>query len=182
MEVLIVLKKCLQMFSLWYYFTTYVNLVSVNKKSPWCKFPREQEILRKKRCSQQSGSLLPWVSHSPLSSKLTQSSNVSYFCQCYFKPMWVIHYFLTSTLFSHTGDHAQLSLRIRFLEAGIYDVPIVITDSGNPHASSTSLLKVKVCQCDLNGDCTDVDRIVGAGLGTGAIIAILLCIIILLSE
>lgn len=61
-------------------------------------------------------------------------------------------------------------------------MPIVITDSGNPHASSTSLLKVKVCQCDLNGDCTDVDRIVGAGLGTGAIIAILLCIIILLSE
>lgn len=61
-------------------------------------------------------------------------------------------------------------------------MPIVITDSGNPHASSTSVLKVKVCQCDINGDCTDVDRIVGAGLGTGAIIAILLCIIILLSE
>ncbi|TRZ20222.1 hypothetical protein HGM15179_006898 [Zosterops borbonicus] len=84
------------------------------------------------------------------------------------------------TIVRISGDHAQLSLRIRFLEAGIYDVPIVITDSGNPHASSTSLLKVKVCQCDLNGDCTDVDRIVGAGLGTGAIIAILLCIIILL--
>ncbi|PKU43306.1 hypothetical protein llap_6396 [Limosa lapponica baueri] len=84
------------------------------------------------------------------------------------------------TIVRISGDHAQLSLRIRFLEAGIYDVPIVITDSGNPHASSTSVLKVKVCQCDINGDCTDVDRIVGAGLGTGAIIAILLCIIILL--
>lgn len=107
---------------------------------------------------------------------------MSHFCQYCFKPTQAIHCFLTSALFSYAGDHAQLSLRIRFLEAGIYDVPIVITDSGNPHASSTSVLKVKVCQCDINGDCTDVDRIVGAGLGTGAIIAILLCIIILLSE
>ncbi|ETE67406.1 Cadherin-2, partial [Ophiophagus hannah] len=78
------------------------------------------------------------------------------------------------------GDHAKVALKIRFLEAGIYDVPIIITDSGNPPKSSTSILKMKVCQCDLNGDCTDADRIVGAGLGTGAIIAILLCIIILL--
>uniref|UniRef100_A0A670I8J5 Cadherin 2 n=1 Tax=Podarcis muralis TaxID=64176 RepID=A0A670I8J5_PODMU len=83
-------------------------------------------------------------------------------------------------LASDNGDQAQLALRIKYLEAGIYDVPIIITDSGNPPKSSTSILKVKVCQCDLNGDCTDADRIVGAGLGTGAIIAILLCIIILL--
>lgn len=68
------------------------------------------------------------------------------------------------------------------MEAGIYEVPIIITDSGNPPKSNISILRVKVCQCDSNGDCTDVDRIVGAGLGTGAIIAILLCIIILLSE
>lgn len=117
------------------------------------------------------------MSCSGLNNKLTQLKD---------EPFLPTH--MSSTLlfnncfFLYTGDHAQLSLRIRFLEAGIYDVPIVITDSGNPHASSTSLLKVKVCQCDINGDCTDVDRIVGAGLGTGAIIAILLCIIILLSE
>lgn len=80
------------------------------------------------------------------------------------------------------GDFAQLNLKIKFLEAGIYEVPIIITDSGNPPKSNISILRVKVCQCDSNGDCTDVDRIVGAGLGTGAIIAILLCIIILLSE
>ncbi|OWK01720.1 CDH2, partial [Cervus elaphus hippelaphus] len=78
------------------------------------------------------------------------------------------------------GDFAQLNLKIKFLEAGIYEVPIIITDSGNPPKSNISILRVKVCQCDSNGDCTDVDRIVGAGLGTGAIIAILLCIIILL--
>ncbi|KAJ7338767.1 hypothetical protein JRQ81_012669 [Phrynocephalus forsythii] len=84
------------------------------------------------------------------------------------------------TIIRISGDRAQLALKIKFLEAGIYDVPIIITDSGNPPKSSTSILKVKVCQCDINGDCTDADRIVGAGLGTGAIIAILLCIIILL--
>uniref|UniRef100_A0A452V8Q4 Cadherin-2 n=1 Tax=Ursus maritimus TaxID=29073 RepID=A0A452V8Q4_URSMA len=78
------------------------------------------------------------------------------------------------------GDFAQLNLKIKFLEAGIYEVPIIITDSGNPPKSNISILRVKVCQCDSNGDCTDVDRIVGAGLGTGAIIAILLCMIILL--
>lgn len=48
--------------------------------------------------------------------------------------------------------------------------------------SNTSYLRVKVCQCDQNGDCTDQEFLVAAGLGTGAIIAILLCIIILLSE
>ncbi|XP_039610603.1 cadherin-2 isoform X1 [Polypterus senegalus] len=79
-----------------------------------------------------------------------------------------------------SGDYAQLNLKIGFLESGIYEVPINITDSGNPPIVNTSILRVKVCQCDSNGDCTDVERIIAAGLGTGAIIAILLCIIILL--
>uniref|UniRef100_A0A8C9SIJ6 Cadherin 2 n=1 Tax=Scleropages formosus TaxID=113540 RepID=A0A8C9SIJ6_SCLFO len=78
------------------------------------------------------------------------------------------------------SDYAQLSLKIGFLESGIYEIPIIITDSGNLPMSNTSHLRVKVCQCDHNGDCTDVERIVATGLGTGAIIAILLCIIILL--
>uniref|UniRef100_A0A4W5NQE6 Cadherin 2 n=1 Tax=Hucho hucho TaxID=62062 RepID=A0A4W5NQE6_9TELE len=79
-----------------------------------------------------------------------------------------------------SGDIAQLSLKIGFLESGIYEIPIIITDSGNLPMSNTSYLRVKVCQCDHNGDCTDQQHIVAAGLGTGAIIAILLCIIILL--
>uniref|UniRef100_A0A4W6CB62 Cadherin 2, type 1, N-cadherin (neuronal) n=1 Tax=Lates calcarifer TaxID=8187 RepID=A0A4W6CB62_LATCA len=65
---------------------------------------------------------------------------------------------------------------------GIYEVPIMITDSGNLPMSNTSYLKVKVCQCDHHGDCVDMARIIAAGLGTGAIIAILICIIILLGE
>lgn len=81
-----------------------------------------------------------------------------------------------------SGDYAQVSLKIGFLESGIYEIPIIITDSGNLPMSNTSYLRVKVCQCDINGDCTDQQHIMAAGLGTGAIIAILLCIIILLSE
>ncbi|XP_039720671.1 cadherin-4 [Pteropus medius] len=80
------------------------------------------------------------------------------------------------------GDYAQLSLRILYLEAGVYDVPIIVTDSGNPPLSNTSIIKVKVCPCDENGDCTTAGAVAAAGLGTGAIVAILICIVILLSE
>ncbi|NWU47047.1 CADH4 protein, partial [Dromas ardeola] len=79
------------------------------------------------------------------------------------------------------GDYAQLSLRIMYLEAGVYDVPIIVTDSGNPPLYNTSVIKVKVCPCDENGDCTTIGAVAAAGLGTGAIIAILICIIILLT-
>ncbi|NXM83449.1 CADH4 protein, partial [Oenanthe oenanthe] len=79
------------------------------------------------------------------------------------------------------GDYAQLSLRIMYLEAGVYDVPIIVTDSGNPPLFNTSVIKVKVCPCDENGDCTTIGAVAAAGLGTGAIIAILICIIILLT-
>uniref|UniRef100_A0A672ZSN1 Cadherin-2-like n=1 Tax=Sphaeramia orbicularis TaxID=375764 RepID=A0A672ZSN1_9TELE len=78
------------------------------------------------------------------------------------------------------SEYAQLRLRIGSLPSGIYEVPIMITDSGNLPMSNTSYLRVKVCQCDHHGDCVDMERIIAAGLGTGAIIAILICIIILL--
>ncbi|XP_067086433.1 cadherin-2-like [Osmerus mordax] len=84
------------------------------------------------------------------------------------------------TLTRVNGEYAQVRLRIGFLESGIYEVPIIITDSGNLPMSNTSYLRVKVCPCDHHGDCVDMERIIAAGLGTGAIIAILLCIIILL--
>ncbi|KAI3368718.1 hypothetical protein L3Q82_025413 [Scortum barcoo] len=84
------------------------------------------------------------------------------------------------TLSRLNGEYAQLRLRISSLASGIYEVPIMITDSGNLPMSNTSYLRVKVCQCDHHGDCVDMERIIAAGLGTGAIIAILICIIILL--
>uniref|UniRef100_W5K5X6 Cadherin-4 n=1 Tax=Astyanax mexicanus TaxID=7994 RepID=W5K5X6_ASTMX len=80
------------------------------------------------------------------------------------------------------GDYARLSLRIQFLESGVYEVPITVSDSGNPPLSNRSIIKVKVCPCDAHGDCTAVGAVAAAGLGTGAIIAILICIIILLSD
>ncbi|XP_023846459.2 cadherin-4-like [Salvelinus sp. IW2-2015] len=79
------------------------------------------------------------------------------------------------------GDYARLSLRTQYLEPGVYEVPVIVTDSGNPPLSNRSVIKVKVCPCDENGDCTLVGAVAAAGLGTGAIIAILICIIILLS-
>ncbi|KAM9524234.1 cadherin-4-like isoform 2-T2 [Salvelinus alpinus] len=80
-----------------------------------------------------------------------------------------------------SGDYAQLRLRIPYLDAGVYDVPIIVSDSGNPPLSNRSMIKVKVCPCDDNGDCTTTGAVAAAGLGTGAIIAILICIIILLT-
>ncbi|CDQ79781.1 unnamed protein product [Oncorhynchus mykiss] len=77
-------------------------------------------------------------------------------------------------------DYAQLRLRIPYLDAEVYDVPIIVSDSGNPPLSNRSIIKVKVCPCDDNGDCTTTGAVAAAGLGTGAIIAILICIIILL--
>ncbi|XP_069506811.1 cadherin-4 [Ambystoma mexicanum] len=79
------------------------------------------------------------------------------------------------------GTYAQLNLQLAYLEAGVYDVPVIVTDSGNPPMFNTSIIKVKVCPCDENGDCTTIGAVAAAGLGTGAIIAILICIIILLT-
>ncbi|XP_078803683.1 cadherin-4 isoform X3 [Oryzias latipes] len=80
-----------------------------------------------------------------------------------------------------SGDYAQLKLRISYLEAGMYEIPIIVSDSGNPPLSNRSVIRVKVCHCDHNGDCSATGAVAAAGLGTGAIIAILICIIILLS-
>ncbi|XP_077463688.1 cadherin-4-like isoform X1 [Stigmatopora argus] len=81
-----------------------------------------------------------------------------------------------------SGYYARLSLRYQvYLEPGMYEVPITVSDSGNPTLYNRSVIKVKVCPCDPNGDCTTVGAVAAAGLGTGAIISILICIIILLS-
>ncbi|KAJ1122551.1 hypothetical protein NDU88_001037 [Pleurodeles waltl] len=79
------------------------------------------------------------------------------------------------------GTYAQLNLQLTYMEAGVYDVPVIVTDSGNPPMFNTSIIKVKVCPCDENGDCATIGAVAAAGLGTGAIIAILICIIILLT-
>ncbi|XP_029362169.1 cadherin-4-like isoform X2 [Echeneis naucrates] len=85
-------------------------------------------------------------------------------------------------LATDNGDYARLGLRYQiYLEPGVYEVPVVVSDSGNPPLSNKSVIKVKVCPCDENGDCTTLGAVAATGLGTGAIISILICIIILLS-
>uniref|UniRef100_A0A8C6UQA6 Cadherin-4 n=1 Tax=Neogobius melanostomus TaxID=47308 RepID=A0A8C6UQA6_9GOBI len=80
-----------------------------------------------------------------------------------------------------SGDYARLGLRYQiYLEPGVYEVPIIVSDSGNPPQSNRSVIKLKVCPCDEHGDCTTLGAVAAAGLGTGAIISILICIIILL--
>lgn len=66
-----------------------------------------------------------------------------------------------------------------------YLLPIVISDGGIPPMSSTNTLTIKVCGCDMNGallSCNAEAYILNAGLSTGALIAILACIVILLGK
>lgn len=66
----------------------------------------------------------------------------------------------------------------------VYQLPIVVSDSGSPILSSTSTLTIRVCACERNGKvrtCSTKAYLSAAGLSTGALIAILLCIVILLA-
>lgn len=71
------------------------------------------------------------------------------------------------------------------LHQSVYLVPVVITDGDYPMQSSTGTLTVRVCTCDREGNmelCNAEALSSSPGLSTGALIAILLCAIILLSK
>lgn len=71
------------------------------------------------------------------------------------------------------------------LQKSIYHVPVVISDGDFPMRSSTNTLTIRVCTCDREGNmklCNAEALTARAGLSTGALVAILLCVIILLSE
>lgn len=71
------------------------------------------------------------------------------------------------------------------LQRSVYRVPVVISDGDFPMQSSTNTLTVRVCSCDRDGNmklCNAEALTARAGLSTGALVAILLCVIILLSE
>eukprot|EP00062_Callorhinchus_milii_P010244 gi/632954920/ref/XP_007893218.1/ PREDICTED: cadherin-7 [Callorhinchus milii] len=68
-------------------------------------------------------------------------------------------------------------------EQPIYQLPIVIVDNGIPSLSSTNTLTVRVCGCDGDGvahSCNTEAFVLPAGLSTGALIAILACVLTLL--
>ncbi|KAA8580534.1 hypothetical protein FQN60_013492, partial [Etheostoma spectabile] len=71
------------------------------------------------------------------------------------------------------------------LQKSVYHVPVVISDGEFPMQSSTNTLTIQVCTCDREGNmklCNAEAFTARAGLSTGALVAILLCVIILLSE
>ncbi|XP_051878723.1 cadherin-7a isoform X1 [Pristis pectinata] len=68
-------------------------------------------------------------------------------------------------------------------EQAVYFLPIVIVDNGAPALSSTNTLTVRVCSCDDEGvahSCNAEAFALPAGLSTGALIAILACVLTLL--
>ncbi|XP_014726377.1 PREDICTED: cadherin-7 isoform X4 [Sturnus vulgaris] len=68
-------------------------------------------------------------------------------------------------------------------EQSVFYLPIFIVDSGSPSLSSTNTLTIRVCDCDAEGiaqTCNAEAYILPAGLSTGALIAILACVLTLL--
>lgn len=66
----------------------------------------------------------------------------------------------------------------------MYRLPVLIVDSGNPALSSTNTLSVRVCDCDSDGVALSCGAVAytATGLSTGALMAILGCIITLLGK
>ncbi|KAL4631037.1 cadherin-18 [Arapaima gigas] len=66
----------------------------------------------------------------------------------------------------------------------LYQLPVVVADGGEPALSSTGTLTLRVCACGRGGTtrtCQSSAFLSSAGLSTGALIAILLCVAILLA-
>lgn len=71
------------------------------------------------------------------------------------------------------------------LTQDVYFLPIEINDNGIPAMSSTNTLTIRVCSCDSKNtilSCNVEPYVLPAGLSTGALIAILACIVILLGK
>ena len=71
------------------------------------------------------------------------------------------------------------------LTQDVYFLPVEISDNGLPSLSSTQTLTVRVCSCDSRDtilSCNVEPYVLPAGLSTGALIAILACIVILLGT
>lgn len=95
--------------------------------------------------------------------------------------------FLSSfCLFLDLDNTASILTRrnsFRRQEQSVYYLPIFILDSGSPSLSSTNTLTIRVCDCDADGiaqTCNAEAYILPAGLSTGALIAILACVLTLL--
>ncbi|XP_031439789.1 cadherin-7-like [Clupea harengus] len=82
----------------------------------------------------------------------------------------------TASVLTKHGD-------FRRRDQSLYRLPVLIVDSGTPALSSTNMLLVQVCDCGADGvaqACGAVAYSLPAGLSTGALLAILGCILTLL--
>lgn len=101
--------------------------------------------------------------------------------------MYVYFISLIFFLFLTDSSASILARRRRYnhLTQDLYKLPIVVWDGGEPSLSGTSTLTLRVCPCQRYGKiriCQGEAFLSSAGLSTGALIAILLCIIILLGK
>ncbi|XP_036939935.1 cadherin-12a [Acanthopagrus latus] len=65
----------------------------------------------------------------------------------------------------------------------VYVLPVVVEDSGYPAQSSTTTLTIRVCSCEAGGSlltCSAEAIFLPVGLSTGALMAILLCVTLLI--
>lgn len=70
-------------------------------------------------------------------------------------------------------------------EQDVYLLPILVVDSGPPPLSSTGTLTIRICGCDSNGaiqSCNSTAYAMSATLSPGALIALLVCVLILIGE
>lgn len=70
-------------------------------------------------------------------------------------------------------------------EQDLFLLPILVVDSGPPALSSTGTLTIRVCGCDGSGaiqSCNATAYALSASLSPGALIALLVCVLILVGE
>ncbi|XP_068199902.1 cadherin-7-like [Antennarius striatus] len=92
---------------------------------------------------------------------------------------------LNFTLRDNKDNTASILTRrggFRRREQPVYRLPVLIVDSGTPALSSINTLSVRVCDCDSDGVALSCGAVAytATGLSTGALLAILGCIITLL--
>jgi len=92
---------------------------------------------------------------------------------------------VTSLSADSTANIIARRRRFHRLTQELYELPVVVWDDGEPVLSSTSTLTLRVCSCQRGTRlkiCQGEAFLSSAGLSTGALIAILLCVLILLGE
>lgn len=82
------------------------------------------------------------------------------------------------------GLHTQ-HLGFNRQEQDLFLLPILVVDGGPPTLSSTGTLTVRICGCDDTGtiqSCNTTAFVVSPSLSPGALIALLVCLLILVGE